>query len=56
MENLADLEKTEAETLLWRAELQDKESEMSTICFHHKHYYGNVFEQKSKEKKKCIGC
>ena len=29
IENLADLEKTEVETLLWRAELQDKESEMS---------------------------
>ena len=40
LENLSDLEQDIVETLLWRAGLREREGELSTICFHHKQYFG----------------
>lgn len=55
IENLSDLNKDVVETLLWRAGLKEHKGELSTICFHHKKYFGNVFEHRAKASKKCRG-
>ena len=52
--NIADLDPSFVEILLWRAGLRDHEENVVTICEHHHQYYGNVFERKSKTKS-CAG-
>ena len=52
--NIADLDPSFVEILLWRAGLRDQEKNVATICEHHHQYYGNVFERKSKSKS-CAG-
>ena len=46
IKKLTELTKDEQQILLWRSDLLSQSREL-TICFHHEHVFGNIFERRA---------